>query len=42
MIFYFLATRNSNYIVERVSKELNQKIVSISDCIKTKNLSIFN
>lgn len=39
MIFYFSATGNSKYIAERISKELNEKIVSISDCIKAENFS---
>jgi flavodoxin/NAD-dependent dihydropyrimidine dehydrogenase PreA subunit len=33
MILYFSATGNSKYVAERIAKETNDKIVSITDCI---------
>lgn len=34
MIFYFSATGNSKYVASRITKETNDKIISITDCIQ--------
>ncbi len=34
MIFYFSATNNSKYVCERISAVIEEKAISISDCIK--------
>lgn len=39
MIFYFSATGNSKYVAERLSKELGEDIVSMSECLKEGNFS---
>lgn len=39
MIFYFSATGNSKYVATRLAKQLNETIVSISDCFQTNKFS---
>ena len=39
MIFYFSATGNSKYVAECIAKELNEKVVSITDCDTNENFS---
>lgn len=34
MILYFSATGNSKYVAERISKETDEKMISVVDCIK--------
>ena len=39
MIFYFSGTVNSKYVAQRIAKNLNEKLLSISDCLKNRELS---
>ena len=34
MILYFSATGNSKYVAERISKKVDEKLISVVDCIK--------
>ncbi|MGM9997875.1 MAG: EFR1 family ferrodoxin [Candidatus Bruticola sp.] len=38
MIFYFSATGNSQYTAERISKAHSDKVISITECIKLKEM----
>ena len=39
MIFYFTATGNSKFIAERIATKTNDKVVDISECMKTNHFS---
>ena len=39
MIFYFSGTGNSKYVAQKMAQNLNEKLVSISDCLKKQEFS---
>ena len=39
MIFYFSGTGNSRYAAQKIAQNLNENLISISDCLKKQELS---
>ncbi len=39
MVFYFSATGNSKYVASRIASELDEEIISITDCIKNNKFT---